>query len=97
MEFTCTVHNVITLRWIVDDNVQVTYMSDGSSTNTPMEGIQPSLDNIQPDGTEHDFTSTLTVSNASILVGREVICDGGGPITAESQTVELSCEWNGYY
>ena len=94
MEFTCTVHNVIALRWLVDNNVQVTYMSDGSSTNTPVEGIQPSLGTIQPDGTEFDFNSTLIVSDASVLVGREVICDGGGPTTAESQTLEFNCEWN---
>ena len=75
VEFTCTVNNIITLRWLVDDNVLVTYRWD-SPINTSMEiqpGIQSSLDSVLKDNTEFDFNSTLRVSNASLLGGCNVI------------------------
>ena len=78
------------------NDVLVTYMNT-SNTTAPMlikPGITVSLDNVQPNGNEFNFASTLNISKASVLGSIEVmICNGGSQATASNQTVRLRCEF----
>ena len=98
--FTCTVEDVIVLRWLVVNNTDVMllilYTGSTLSSDTPLPGIETELIDVQPGtGTVgvFDYRSTLSVSAASVLGDfNTVLCDGGSVLTGVRRDVELRCE-----
>ena len=96
--FTCTVEDSALLRWIVanstHDVLLIQYVGVTPSLAMPLPGIQPELISAQDvGGGLFDYSSTLSVSEASVLGDIDtIVCDAGSVATKGRQTVELRCE-----
>ena len=103
--FTCAIDDTATLRWLVANNINLTVLVQYVG-QTPIMSMLPSGIEAEPNaqsvggagGGLFDYRSTLSVSAASVLVDSvladvdTVICDAGGVVSEDRQTVELRCE-----
>ena len=99
---TCIGTELGSLSWYRDDGTSFFTINNfggitGSMLNTPPDGLQVVVNSFQPTGpTSANFTSTLTVDNATLVSGSEICC-GVRPQIEDCRNVTLKSKLGWIY